>query len=283
MVPASSAASSWEPAGSARPASSIARSGERRHLEEAALAAAIAEQIEHFRRRGQWEKLQCVELLFVRGWSNKETARQAGHRRADGRQLQVRVRCQAAYGRPLARIAGGGLSGVVPVADRKLRPFTNPSTITIAICCLLSTIHNPPSTRPMFRPSDLGSVPRRGVAAGGDGADREGRPRGPRLVEQLATVHARRNAGVHSLGEIWRQHRLSCPSREQLGSFLLGAVPEAFADYVTFHAKVIGCRYCQANLIDLQSQQAGREPIAHSRRRKYFQSSAGYLKKEHSR
>ncbi len=62
---------------------------------------------------------------------------------------------------------------------------------------------------------------------------------------------------------------------------LLGAVPEAFANYVTFHAKVIGCRYCQANLIDLQSQQAGREPIAHSRRRKYFQSSAGYLKKEH--
>lgn len=99
------------------------------------------------------------------------------------------------------------------------------------------------------------------------------------LAEQLAKVHARRNTGVHSLGEIWRQHRLSCPSREQLGSFSPGAVPEAFANYVTFHAKVIGCRYCQANLIDLQSQQAGREPIAHSRRRKYFQSSAGYPEK----
>ncbi len=78
LMPDSSAAGSWEPAGSARPASSIARSGERRHLEEAALAAAIAAQVDHLRRHGQWERLECVELLFVRGWSNKETANWLG-------------------------------------------------------------------------------------------------------------------------------------------------------------------------------------------------------------
>lgn len=78
LAPDDSSASSWEPAGSDRPASSIARSGERRGLEEMALATAIAAQIAHFRRRGQWEKLQCVELLFVRGWSNKETANWLG-------------------------------------------------------------------------------------------------------------------------------------------------------------------------------------------------------------
>jgi RNA polymerase sigma-70 factor, ECF subfamily len=78
LVPPSSAASSWEPAGSARPASSIARSGERHHLEEEALAAALAKQIEHFRHRGQWERLQCAELLFVRGWSNKTVASRLG-------------------------------------------------------------------------------------------------------------------------------------------------------------------------------------------------------------
>jgi RNA polymerase sigma-70 factor (ECF subfamily) len=78
LVPPSSAASSWEPAGAARPASSIARSGERHHLEEEALAAALAKQIEHFRQRGQWERLQCAELLFVRGWSNKTVASRLG-------------------------------------------------------------------------------------------------------------------------------------------------------------------------------------------------------------
>ena len=77
----------------------------------------------------------------------------------------------------------------------------------------------------------------------------------PALARQLASVHARRSAGVHSLGEIWRQHRLSCPTREQLGSFLLGALPEALARYIAFHVEVAGCRYCQANLADLQRQQ----------------------------
>ncbi|MFH1918964.1 MAG: RNA polymerase sigma factor [Planctomycetota bacterium] len=70
--------SSWEPPGKARPASSIARSGERRHLEENALTAAIDRQIEHWRERGDWLKIQCAELLFVRGWANKEVAERLG-------------------------------------------------------------------------------------------------------------------------------------------------------------------------------------------------------------
>jgi hypothetical protein len=99
----------------------------------------------------------------------------------------------------------------------------------------------------------------------------------PALVRQLASIHARRDAGVHSLGEIWRQRRLSCPTREQLGSYLLGMLDKEHARYVTFHVEVVGCRYCQANLADLRSQAAG-EATAHTRRRKFFQSSAGYLR-----
>jgi RNA polymerase sigma-70 factor (ECF subfamily) len=61
-------------AGGARPASSIARSGERRALEEEALARGIAEQIDHWRSKGDWQKVKCMELLFVRGASNKDVA-----------------------------------------------------------------------------------------------------------------------------------------------------------------------------------------------------------------
>ena len=43
------------------------------------------------------------------------------------------------------------------------------------------------------------------------------------LAQRLMSIHARRGAGVHTLGEIWRQQRLSCPTREQLGTRLLGA------------------------------------------------------------
>jgi RNA polymerase sigma-70 factor (ECF subfamily) len=65
---------SWEPPGSSRPASSIARSGERRSIEEQALVDALRDQIDHWARRGDWVKLQCMELLFVRGWTNKSVA-----------------------------------------------------------------------------------------------------------------------------------------------------------------------------------------------------------------
>lgn len=61
-----------------RVASSIARSRERSQLESTALLAALADAIDHCRRRGQWERLKCLELLFVRGQTNQETARAVG-------------------------------------------------------------------------------------------------------------------------------------------------------------------------------------------------------------
>jgi len=59
---------------SARQASSIARSGERKSLEERAIIDALAEQIDRWREKGEWTKLMCAELLFVRGWANKDAA-----------------------------------------------------------------------------------------------------------------------------------------------------------------------------------------------------------------
>ena len=100
----------------------------------------------------------------------------------------------------------------------------------------------------------------------------------PGLVRELAATQLRREAGVHSLGDIWRRHRLSCPSRERLGSLLFGTLPEAAADYLQFHLDVVGCRYCQANLADLRNQQLEHAEAVRSRRRKYFQSSAGLLR-----
>ena len=102
----------------------------------------------------------------------------------------------------------------------------------------------------------------------------------PKLIEQAMAVQSRRDAGVHSLGDIWRRSRLSCPSREQLGSYLLGAMPEQAADYLAFHLEEVGCRYCRANLADLQQQQAERQQAVQTRRKRYFQSSAGYLRRE---
>lgn len=70
-----SSSSPWQivsPGG--RGASSIARSGERKQLEEQAIVSALADQIEKWRARGDWTKLKCLELIFVVGRSNKEIA-----------------------------------------------------------------------------------------------------------------------------------------------------------------------------------------------------------------
>jgi anti-sigma factor RsiW len=107
----------------------------------------------------------------------------------------------------------------------------------------------------------------------------------PALMHRMAAINGRRDAGVHSVGAIWRRHRLSCPAREQLGNFMLGILPQEMADYVRFHLETVGCRWCQANRSDLARQQAAinlrsvPEAAVQSRRRKYFQSSAGYLRK----
>ncbi len=100
------------------------------------------------------------------------------------------------------------------------------------------------------------------------------------LQKQLTAINGRRDAGVHSLGEIWRRHRLSCPSRELLGSFLLGVLSSNEAEYVEFHLNTVACRFCAASIEDLKSQQSAAESEVSRRRQKYFHSSVGHLRKK---
>tara|TARA_A100001391_G_scaffold171209_2_gene132423 strand:- start:358 stop:1011 length:654 start_codon:yes stop_codon:yes gene_type:complete len=62
-------------AGRGRVASSIARSAERMELEQHVVAAAIADQIAHWRESGNYAKLQAIEMLFVAGRSNLDVAK----------------------------------------------------------------------------------------------------------------------------------------------------------------------------------------------------------------
>ena len=66
----------WQLDGEARAASSIARSGERKQLEEFALVDALQSQVERWQERDDWLKLKCIELLIVKGWTNKYVAQQ---------------------------------------------------------------------------------------------------------------------------------------------------------------------------------------------------------------
>ncbi|MBA4186998.1 MAG: hypothetical protein C0467_03170 [Planctomycetaceae bacterium] len=68
----------------------------------------------------------------------------------------------------------------------------------------------------------------------------------------LAEVLEQEDRGEHTVGAIWRRERVSCPHRDQLGSYLLEAGDPDLLDYIRFHLEEIGCPYCQANLDDLK-------------------------------
>ena len=63
-----------EPAGRTRVASSLARSKERKHREEQVICESLQELIQGWIKNGEFERLQCIEQLFVAGKANKEVA-----------------------------------------------------------------------------------------------------------------------------------------------------------------------------------------------------------------
>jgi hypothetical protein len=98
------------------------------------------------------------------------------------------------------------------------------------------------------------------------------------LRAQLEDVRQNRGvAGLHTLGAIWRRARLTCPTRQQLGSALLDALDPALAAYISFHLDVIECPFCQANLADLKAKTAQPTTATQQRRNRILKSSQHLL------
>src|SRR5947209_2436495 len=97
------------------------------------------------------------------------------------------------------------------------------------------------------------------------------------LRRVLRQTMQERDRGEHSLGAVWRRERLTCPNREQLGSYLLQVLDEAEQDYLAFHIGTVGCPYCQANLADLEALRKEPAGTAKERRKRFFKSSADFL------
>lgn len=99
------------------------------------------------------------------------------------------------------------------------------------------------------------------------------------LRHRVASVIRQRDQGGNSIGEVWQRGKLSCPTRSELGGYLLGTLSGDASNYIEFHLTTVGCRVCQANLHDLEEQSTQPEQLT-GRRRKFFESSAGLLRPE---
>lgn len=98
------------------------------------------------------------------------------------------------------------------------------------------------------------------------------------LRERLEEVRQNRaDASIHTLGAIWRRGRLTCPTRQQLGSYLLDALDPELGDYLKFHVEVVACPFCEANLADLRAKAEQPPAAVASRHIKILRSSQHLL------
>lgn len=97
------------------------------------------------------------------------------------------------------------------------------------------------------------------------------------LLRRLSMINGRRDAGIHTLGEIWRRNQIGVPTTEAMGNFLLGVLPQEEADYINFRMEHLKCPFTLAMFNDLQTQQSESAEMSKTRREKFYKTSAGLL------
>jgi RNA polymerase sigma factor (sigma-70 family) len=77
------------------------------------------------------------------------------------------------------------------------------------------------------------------------------------------------------LTAVWEQQRFTCPKRSTIGRFLLGTLEEPWNEYVDFHVNKLGCKFCRANVEDIQK---GTEAEQKKVQQRIFESTIGFFR-----
>ena len=99
------------------------------------------------------------------------------------------------------------------------------------------------------------------------------------LLQRLSRINGRRDAGIHTLGEIWRRHQVAVPTVETMQNHLMGVLTTEESDYIEFRMNELKCPFTIAMQKDLQAQQSENAELSKTRREKFYKTSAGLLKK----
>jgi hypothetical protein len=99
------------------------------------------------------------------------------------------------------------------------------------------------------------------------------------LLRRLSMINGRRDAGIHTLGEIWRRNQIGVPTVEAMGNFLLGVLSDEESDYINFRMEHLKCPFTLAMFNDLQIQQSENAEMSKTRRERFYKTSAGLLKR----
>jgi hypothetical protein len=85
---------------------------------------------------------------------------------------------------------------------------------------------------------------------------------------------------MHTLGEIWRRHQIGVPSPDEMRDHLQGKLSGEESDYIDFRIVQLKCPFTIALKSDIQSKAAEGDRPSQNRRDKFYQKSAGLLRKK---
>lgn len=99
----------------------------------------------------------------------------------------------------------------------------------------------------------------------------------PELLKRLSQINGRRDAGIHTLGEIWRRNQVGVPSPEEIEQHLQGSLPKEDSEYIEFRIRELKCVFTIALLQDAMSQRKDDGRQSKSRQEKIYENSADLL------
>jgi RNA polymerase sigma factor (sigma-70 family) len=82
--------------------------------------------------------------------------------------------------------------------------------------------------------------------------------------------------GDSMVTEVWEEQRLTCPKRSTIGRYLLGTLDAPWQELVDFHLNRLGCKFCRANLDDLQKKTNEDSAVVRDR---ILHSTIGFFKR----
>jgi hypothetical protein len=99
----------------------------------------------------------------------------------------------------------------------------------------------------------------------------------PQLLKRLSSINSRRDAGIHTLGEIWRRNQVGVPSPQEIEAHMQASLPRELSDYIEFRVRELKCVFTIALLQDAMAQQADNGRQSKSRQEKIYRKSADLL------
>jgi hypothetical protein len=99
------------------------------------------------------------------------------------------------------------------------------------------------------------------------------------LLKRLSMINGRRDAGIHTIGEIWRRNQIGVPSPEEIQAHLEGKLSPTESEYIEFRIKELKCVFTIAMLQDAKSQQHQDRGPSNRLQKKIYESGTELLER----